>query len=243
MVDAISGSIRSGCSDASMDSTRCRSKASCPHQNEVLGTRPRVLAWQALLLAAERSHPRLAAASNPLEIAAIADRWVPSGDMPLDGGTPHKTEDENENQRPPPSVKYFLLANEGPLYRYRNRLGSLVMFAAIREPRRGVADARFNRPTASPPEQPEQLRQPSDVRRDPPRLILREVLHIDPPEAGGRRGASRVMARRDTCRDVSRIAAQGEVARIAGHRDLTRSRGQQGSPPLEPNNLAHKMRG
>ena len=51
------------------------------------------------------------------------------------------------------------------------------------------------------------------------------------------------MARRDTCRDVSRIAAQGEVARIAGHRDLTRSRGQQGSPPLEPDNLAHKMRG
>jgi len=88
----------------------------------------------------------------------------------------------------------------------------------------------------------QQLRQLCDVDRNPPRLILREVLHIDPAEAGGRRAES-VMTRRDTCRDVSRIAAQGEVARIAGHRDLTRSRGQQGSPPLEPDNLAHKMRG
>jgi hypothetical protein len=87
------------------------------------------------------------------------------------------------------------------------------------------------------------LRQLGDVRRDPPRLILREVLHIDRSEAGGRRGASREMARRDTCREVSRIAGEGEVARIAGHRDLTRSRDQQGSPQQEPDNLAHKMKG
>lgn len=51
------------------------------------------------------------------------------------------------------------------------------------------------------------------------------------------------MAGRDMYREVSRIAVEGEAARIAGHRDLPRSRDQQGSPPLEPDNLVNKMKG
>jgi hypothetical protein len=66
----------------------------------------------------------------------------------------------------------------------------------------------------------------TNVRRAPLRLILREVLHIDPWGAGGRRGASRKMVRRDLRRKASRIAVRAEVARIAGHWDLTRSRDQ-----------------
>jgi hypothetical protein len=76
---------------------------------------------------------------------------------------------------------------------------------------------------------------------------LGEVLHIGPLEVG-RRGASQEMPRWNTRRGVSRIAALGEVARIAGYRDLVRSRDQQGaaarrSKPPEPHTLAHKMRG
>jgi hypothetical protein len=51
---------------------------------------------------------------------------------------------------------------------------------------------------------------------NPPRLILREVLHIAPQEVGGRKGAPREVPRRGTQREVSRIAARGEVTRIAG---------------------------
>jgi hypothetical protein len=54
------------------------------------------------------------------------------------------------------------------------------------------------------------------------------------------------MARRDTRRAAIRIAAREEAARIAGHRGLSRSRDQQGaaqrSQPLEPDNLARKMK-
>jgi hypothetical protein len=79
---------------------------------------------------------------------------------------------------------------------------------------------------------------------DRSRLILRVVLHIAPWEVGGRKGAPREVPRRGTRREVSRIAARGEATRIAGHRDLTRSREAAGrSQPLEPDNLAHKMKG
>ena len=82
---------------------------------------------------------------------------------------------------------------------------------------------------------------------DRSRLILRVVLHIAPWEVGGRKGAPREVPRRGTRREVSRIAARGEVTRIAGLRDLIRSRDQPGaagrSQPLEPDNLAHKMKG
>ena len=65
---------------------------------------------------------------------------------------------------------------------------------------------------------------------------LGEVLHIGPLEVG-RRGASQEMPRWNT----------RQVARIAGYRDLVRSRDQQGaarrSKPPEPHTLAHKMRG
>ena len=48
------------------------------------------------------------------------------------------------------------------------------------------------------------------------------------------------------CRELSRIAARGEVARIVGCRDLIRSRDQEGAArrrqPPDPDNLAHKMR-
>jgi hypothetical protein len=73
---------------------------------------------------------------------------------------------------------------------------------------------------------------------------LGEVLHIGPLEVG-RRGASQEMPRWNTRRGVSRIAALGEVARIAGYRDLVRSRGAAArrSKPPEPHTLAHKMRG
>ena len=59
-------------------------------------------------------------------------------------------------------------------------------------------------------------------------------------------GAGREMPRRGTRRKVSRIAARAEVRRIAGYRDLIRTRDQQGAAqrrqPPEPHNLAHKMR-
>jgi hypothetical protein len=59
-------------------------------------------------------------------------------------------------------------------------------------------------------------------------------------------GASREMPRKDTRPEVSRTAAREEVARIAGYRDLIRSRDRQGAArrrqPPEPHNLAHKMR-
>ena len=47
-------------------------------------------------------------------------------------------------------------------------------------------------------------------------VILPEVLHIAPREVGGRREARRAEHRRGTCREVSRIAARGQVIRIAG---------------------------
>ena len=59
---------------------------------------------------------------------------------------------------------------------------------------------------------------------DRSRLILRELFHIGLREVGGRKGAPREVPRRGTRREVSRIAA--EATRIAGHRDLTRSRDQ-----------------
>ena len=65
----------------------------------------RPLSITAIVVIAVTAWSCCALRSNGGAGAAIADRWVPSGDMPLDGGTPHKTEDENENQRPPPSVK------------------------------------------------------------------------------------------------------------------------------------------
>ena len=55
--------------------------------------------------------------------------------------------------------------------------------------------------------------------------MRREVLHVSLWEVGGR-GASQEMPHRGTRRGESRIAVRGEVARIAGHRDLTPSRDQ-----------------
>ena len=51
---------------------------------------------------------------------------------------------------------------------------------------------------------------------DRSRLILRVALHIAQWEAGGRKGAPREVPRRGTYQEVSRIAARGEVPRIAG---------------------------
>jgi hypothetical protein len=54
------------------------------------------------------------------------------------------------------------------------------------------------------------------------------------------------MSRRGTRREVNRIAVRAEVARIAGYRDLIRSRDQHGAAQRsqlpEPHNLARKMR-
>jgi hypothetical protein len=53
------------------------------------------------------------------------------------------------------------------------------------------------------------------------------------------------MPHRDTRREVNRIAARAEVARIAGYRDLIRSLGQEGARRRErpkAHNLAHKRR-
>ena len=54
------------------------------------------------------------------------------------------------------------------------------------------------------------------------------------------------MPRRGTRREVSCIAARAQAVRIAGYRDLIRSRDRQGAAqcrqPPEPHNLAHKMR-
>jgi hypothetical protein len=72
------------------------------------------------------------------------------------------------------------------------------------------------------------------VGGDTPGLIPREVPRIGPSEEG-HSGASR---------EMSRTAARGEVARLAGYLDLIRSLDQgaaQRRPP-EPDNLVHKMK-
>jgi hypothetical protein len=63
------------------------------------------------------------------------------------------------------------------------------------------------------------------TRREVAHIGCREVPHIGRWEVGCR-GASREMPRRGTRWEASRTAARGEVARIAGCRDLIRSRDQ-----------------
>jgi hypothetical protein len=83
---------------------------------------------------ARRSVPPATLSTPPrvirLKSLAIAARWVPSGDMPRMGGTPPKTKNENESQRPQPSAKFFSWQMKDRFTKRRSNFGSLVLFAA-----------------------------------------------------------------------------------------------------------------